>query len=394
MPSLAIFVHDLSATGVVRNALAIAHHMQDRGGWKVRLLLCRDDGDLAGMAEGLEREVLGGAGKRSRSSVVARAIPRLRAALKRDPPDILLSAGNHGHLACWLATRGMDRPLRIYRFSNDLAHRAGRPGALPGAFRRRLVARTVIRDAARVVLVSPGLADEPVLARALDSGKACTIRNGAPLDAIAAQKDRPCGHPWLAQTVPVIIGVGRLVEQKNFLTLLRAVAQARRTRALRLILLGGGSAANRAELQRWSESLGLAHAVDFLGRVANPFPFIARAAVLAVPSLWEGSSNVLLEAMACGTPVVAARTAGNAAEVLDGGRYGLLVDPLDVAGMAEAILRQCDPATRILPGARAAQFDINRTLDAYARVFEQALGRAVSPPRPSRRSASPQSRYR
>jgi glycosyltransferase involved in cell wall biosynthesis len=395
MPSIAIFVYDLSATGVVRNALAIARHMQDRVGWRVRLLLCRDDGDLAGEAEGLEREVLGGGdrGRRSRSATVTRAIPRLRAALQRDPPDILLSAGNHGHLACWLAVRGMARPARVYRFSNDLAHRAGRLGTLPGAIRRRLVARAVSRDGARLVLVSPRLAEEPVLARALQTGKACVIRNGVPLAEIAAQKAMPCDHPWFAQGVPVVIAVGRLVEQKNFLTLLRAVAQARRTRALRLILLGGGSAENRAQLMRWSESLGLAHAVDFLGRVANPFPYIARSAVLALPSLWEGSANVLLEAMACGTPVVASRTAGNAVDVLDGGRYGVLVDPLDIAGMAQAILRQCDPATRILPGARVEEFDIRRTLDAYAALFGTIVG-AVSPPQPTDRSASSRFRYR
>ena len=91
--------------------------------------------------------------------------------------------------------------------------------------------------------------------------------------------------------------------------------------------------------------------------------------------------------------VVASRTAGNAVDVLDGGRYGVLVDPLDIAGMAQAILRQCDPATRILPGARVEEFDIRRTLDAYAALFGTIVG-AVSPPQPTDRSASSRFRYR
>lgn len=373
MPSLAIFVHDLSATGVVRNALAIARHMQQQAGWQVRLLLSHDRGDLACQAEGLDREVLleTDGRKHSRSATMARSIPRLRAALKRNPPDVFLSAGNHAHLSCWIATRGMVRPRRVYRISNDLAHHSGKLSALPGAIRRRMVAGRIARDAARIVLVSPSLAQEPVLARALKDGKACIIRNGVPLEAIAAQKEAPCPHPWFAEAIPVVIAVGRLVEQKNFPTLLQAVAQARRTRDLRLVLLGGGKADRRAELQRLAETLGLADALDFVGRITNPFPYVARASVLVLPSLWEGSANVLLEGMACGTPVVASRTAGNAAEVLDGGRYGLLVDPMDVSAMAQAILAQCDPARRVMPGTRAEEFDIRTTLDAYARLFAE-----------------------
>ena len=374
MPSLAVFVHDLSATGVVRNALAIARAMQDRPGWQVRLILGHEGGDLAGDAHGLARTALlkPDEVRLKRTPAMARAIPRLRGLLRRDPPDILLSAGNHAHLPCWLATRGLKKPLRVYRISNDLAHGTS-PGTRNfslGTIRRRLVAGRLIRDAARLVLVSPNLGQEPVLGHALATGKATVIRNGVPLDTVVAQKDAPCDHPWFADDIPVIIAVGRLVPQKNFPTLLHAVAEARRTRPLRLILLGGGAATRRAELERLAAELDLEGALDFIGRRANPFPYVARAAALALPSLWEGSANVLLEAMACGTPVVASRTAGNAIEVLDDGRYGLLVSPMDPAAMASALIRQCDPATRVAPGNRAQDFDIRKTLSCYAGVFE------------------------
>ncbi|AZI36129.1 putative glycosyltransferase [Caenibius tardaugens NBRC 16725] len=381
MLSIGIFVHNLAATGVVRNAIAIAQHMQ-QAGWDVRLLLCYDNGDLAGQAASIKREVLLDASrnKRSRSLAMAYTIPRLRASLQRNPPDILLSAGNHAHLPCLLASRGLRKPQRVYRISNDLTHQADGLRSLPGAIRRRLVARAIIRDGAQVVMVSPGLAQEPVLARALDAGKAQIIRNGVPLDKIAAQKTAPCDHPWFAEDIPVVIAVGRLVEQKNFPTLMRAVAEARRTRDLRLLLLGGGKAGNRAELERLGAQLGLSDSLDFVGRIANPFPYVARAATLVLPSLWEGSANVLLEAMACDTPVVASATAGNAAEVLDNGRYGILVDPMDIQAMARAILQQCDPATRVAPGRRAAEFDIRTTLGSYQRLFSDVLAaNQVSP---------------
>jgi hypothetical protein len=77
--------------------------------------------------------------------------------------------------------------------------------------------------------------------------------------------------------------------------------------------------------------------------------------VFVLPSLWEGASNALLEALACGVPVIAATSAGNAQEVLGYGRYGLLVDPLDVEGMAQAMLYQT-VADACRPGSRAADF--------------------------------------
>lgn len=392
MPSISIFVHDLSATGVVRNALAIARHMQDKEGWQVRLILGHEGGDLVDEAEGLARHPLllpDEIGMR-RSHAMLRAVPRLRALLKQDPPDILLSAGNHAHLPCWLATRGLKTPLRVYRMSNDLSHNSSGLSAI----RRRQVARWLVRDAARLVLVSPNLAQEPVLDAALASGKACVIRNGVPLGAVAAQKDEPCDHPWFASDIPVVVSVGRLVTQKNFPTLVHALAEARQTREIRLILLGGGAAARRAELEHLARELGVSDAIDFVGRLANPFPYAGRATVLALPSLWEGSANVLLEAMACGTPVIASRTAGNAAEVLDQGRYGLLVDPMDSAAMAKAILQQCDPVRRVSPGTRAAEFDIRRTLSAYAELFSTLAARVRRNAPPIDRSAPSQFRYR
>jgi glycosyltransferase involved in cell wall biosynthesis len=90
-----------------------------------------------------------------------------------------------------------------------------------------------------------------------------------------------------------------------------------------------------------------------------------------LPSLWEGASNSLLEALACGVPVVASATAGNAPEVLAGGRYGRLADPASATDLARAIAAQLDGATRILPRDRADAL----ALDAVAaRLSDIVLG--------------------
>jgi glycosyltransferase involved in cell wall biosynthesis len=114
---------------------------------------------------------------------------------------------------------------------------------------------------------------------------------------------------------------------------------------------GDGEARLKAEAAR----LGLGQRARFLG-IRHDVPDLLGASDLFVlPSLWEGASNVLLEALACDVPIVASRSAGNAQEVLGYGRFGLLVDPQDAAGMAQAILYQTS-ADAVRPGTRAADF--------------------------------------
>jgi glycosyltransferase involved in cell wall biosynthesis len=184
-------------------------------------------------------------------------------------------------------------------------------------------------------------------------------------------------------------------EQKNLPALVEAIAIANRTRPLRLLLVGEGSQETRDAIMALAQDCGIAPNVKLHDAVANPYAFMSRAAVLALPSLWEGSPNVLLEALACGAPVVASRTAGNAEGILAHGRYGELVDPLDPQDIADALLRQCDPAMRILPGDRADAFDLQRSMEGYEAVFAGLVNApSARGSRSSRPSAGSRSLYR
>jgi glycosyltransferase involved in cell wall biosynthesis len=362
---ITVFVEDFGATGVVRNAIAIAGRLADDG-HEVTLLAAKPDGVLRDtVPSGVTSEaLLEEDPKGERKAVMRRAFRPFRAFVAREKPDVVFSAGNHGHMlvlpGTWLS------PCRtIVRISNDLNHRGRTTDARPWRqWRRRLKFRTILTLADRVVLVSAKLLHQVTALDPKLASKAVVIPNGVDLAMI---EERAAEHipDGLFDGVPVVLAMGRLVRQKNFMTLLEAIAIARRSTNLRLVLIGKGPL--RAGLLAKARDLGIADAVRLVDPVTNPFPLMKHAAVMVLPSWWEGSSNVLLEAIACGTPVIASRTAGNAAEILADDRYGLLIEPDSADEMATAILRQIGPDA-VRPGERAKAYDRTIALDAYAEL--------------------------
>ena len=366
-----LFLDDLSATGVARNAVAIANALAGQG-HQVTLALCRGEGVLRGGLDGrvAVTELLPDFGSEPRAFRLVRAIHHYRRLVRRLAPDVLLSAGNHGHLATFFAAA--PGVATVYRISNDLEHRAwGRP--VGGLFSRlrALQFRLIARRADRLVLVSPHLARNRLVRKQAARGTVCVIPNGVEFAEVRALSQEPCPHPWLAPSeAPVVLAVARIAPQKNLETLLDAIALARRVRPLRLLILGNGSGKDVRRLEERIRQLRLTDAIDRISAVRNPFPYMARAATLALPSWWEGSSNVLLEALACGTPVVASHSAGNAVQLLAGGRYGRLVDPGDAKDLAAALLAQTGPDRKV-PGERAADFSRQEALSAYVALIEK-----------------------
>ena len=165
----------------------------------------------------------------------------------------------------------------------------------------------------------------------------------------------------------MVLSVGRLTEQKDFETLIRAFALLRSRRACRLVILGEG--ALRERLERLVTELGLHGAVLLPGFMANPFAWMRTSRVFVMSSAWEGFGNVLVEAMASGTPVVATDCHSGPSEILEGGRWGRLVPVGDVAAMAaaiEAVLVGSDHPPVL---ERARQFSVDAAVAGYLRAM-------------------------
>lgn len=370
MPSprpVVLFCGGLAGDGVARNTVHLANALARRGA--AVNVTCLDGGALAAELRGPTTTCLGRA-RGPRGLALARVVPALAGHLAALRPSVVVSMGNHAHLAAWAALRRLPDTPRIYRISNDPAHGGGDP-ARSGL--RNLGLRLIAADATRVVCVSAAIAAREPFRRARRDRRVDVLPNGVDAEAIRARASARLRHPWLDDGRPFLVAVGRLHAQKNYETLIDALALVRERRPdARLLVLGGGSAERRASLEGRARALGLGDAVRFEGETANPFPLVSRAAAYVLPSLWEGASNSLLEALACSVPVVASRTAGNAAEVLAGGRYGVLADPRDPADLARGIARQLAPASRILPGDRAEAFRLDVVVDRLCRIVAGA----------------------
>ncbi|MEM6837282.1 MAG: glycosyltransferase [Cyanobacteria bacterium P01_C01_bin.120] len=180
----------------------------------------------------------------------------------------------------------------------------------------------------------------------------------------------PIQHPWFATgEPPVILGVGRLVKQKDFATLVRAFAQVRQKQLARLVILGDVDKREpqiKPYLQSLIQEFGLEADVDLPGFVSNPYTYMAKARVFVLSSIYEGFGNVVAEALAAGTSVVSTDCESGPAEILDYGRYGRLAPVGNPEALAEKICATLaeTPNSEHLQ-ERAAMFSVNRVASQY-----------------------------
>lgn len=384
-PDVAIMLFDLSVSGVSRNAVRVANAAQ-AAGLRTEVWLAQPRGELrealapAIAVPGLGAELAPGYTRRQRKAASAALAGSLASLYDERRPAVALSAGNHFHDLAVAARRlASNHEMRLLgRVSNAApnANRSLNPLKLLMK-RRKAAARYAEMD--RLIAVSREIKNELVGRLKVPEAKIALIPNGIDLAFVEQQSASLAAWPWEDDT-PVILGVGRLTPQKNFELLIDAFAIARRERPLRLAILGGGPDGAQEALIDRAQSLGVADDVWLPGHVANPFPFYGQADLFALPSRWEGMSNALLEAMACGCPVVATTSAVGSAEILDGGRYGRLAGA-EPAALASAILASLDdriPADTLI--ARAGEFDLEASLRGYVELFKREIIKADRAP--------------
>jgi len=193
------------------------------------------------------------------------------------------------------------------------------------------------------------------------------IHNPVALDWVRGRMSDPVARA-LPTRRPYLISVGRLVPQKGYRDLIAAFALIADEVEEDLVILGEGPL--ETELRAQIAAAGLGERVHLAGYATNPFPYYAGARLFVLASHWEGFGNVIVEALACGTPVVATRCPGGPKDILDGGAYGALVPVGDPAALAQAILQSlAEPSDPEQLTRRAQDFDLPKVAATYARII-------------------------
>ena len=280
-------------------------------------------------------------------------------------PNVLLAAKESDcKLALALRPR-LESPVVMIASLDYTGQLDGRSASKLRRWARYRELRKLYGPADRIVCVSRGVAED--MARIL--GPVAPPLTSLPNPVVMPELDRLAraqpDHPWFADgDTSVILGVGRLSLIKNFPLLVRAFARVRRDRDARLMILGEGK--QRQSLLNLAMRLGVADSVALPGHVTNPYAYMARARLFVLSSLWEGFGNVLVEALACGTPAVATDCRSGPAEILDHGRYGPLVPVGDESALADAMRRTLDaPLSADLLREAAGPYTLQASTDAY-----------------------------
>lgn len=260
--------------------------------------------------------------------------------LRRDRPDILLSALNGANVAA-LAARSLarvDMPVVVTERNTLTAWVRGARG-----FQNRWLIPWLVRRfyprADAIVGVSRGVADDLAQFLGLPSERILSIPNpvvDARLEEMASESI-PIEWDTRIGDAPLVISVGRFVPQKDHELLLRSFREVcERVPDARLALLGDGD--ERERIDRLIDELDLRDSVDVVGFQANPYAWMARADVLALSSRFEGLPTVLIEALACGARVVSTDCPSGPREILEHGRWGRLVPVADREALADALV--------------------------------------------------------
>lgn len=358
---LAIFVPSMAGGGAERSMLRLADGLATRG-FAVDLVLARAEGPY--LSEVTDRVRL----VDLKAPRVLFCLPALMRYLRSHRPDALLSTLDYANIIALWARRLTGIPKTLVINDQNTISITSRHARQRRQQWVPMLAKQFYPWANHIIGNSQGVADD--LQRVI--GKANqqieVLYNPVVTPELAAKVTASLSHPWLeADQPPFFLAVGRLTQQKDFPTLIRAFAQVRKHRSAKLLILGEGP--DRAMLETLVKELGLEQEVSLYGFVENPYVFMKRAKAFILSSRWEGLPTVLIEALFCGVPTIATDCPSGPREILAGGKYGKLIPVQDEAALAEALELALDGKIPP-PGAESWQpYELEAIVDQYAQLL-------------------------
>ena len=296
---------------------------------------------------------------------------------QRHPPRIVLSHITEQSLHVLEVRRriGGDFPIVAVEQSTPSRLLQAYSGHSPLAWRRLVTdIRRHYQSADALIALCETSAVDLAELTGVPRGQIRIINNPVIPENLDALSCRRTGHRLVDDAQhDIVLAAGRFAEEKNFELLIRSFPSILAVRpSARLVILGEGDL--RARYERLVADLQISEFVSFPGQVTNPFAFIKRAAVMVLPSYVEGVPNVLIEALACGTPIVATDSVGGNRELLRDGELGAIVPLNDSDALAKAIMSTLDAPPDISRlKARGADFSAASSITRYTELIEKLL---------------------
>ena len=370
-PCVSLFIPNLDGGGAERVMLHLAEGFAEQK-LQVDLVVAKAEGAyLSKIPENVRLVNLA-----AKPPVILSKTLALKQYLQQEQPDFLISTLDILSSATWAKRLARVNTKVVMCVQTNLSQQfQDRHGMLMKKAKWAVVQR-FYPWADAIVTASAGVARDLEKNAKIPLRQLTVIHNPVVTPDFSQKAQETVDHPWFgANQPPVLLGVGRIVKQKSFATLVEAFAQVRQRHPARLMILGEVDPREpqvKPELDRLIEKYGLQADVAFPGFVENPYAYMAKASVFVLSSIYEGFGNVVAEAIATGTSVVSTDCESGPAEILGKDQYGKLVPVGDPEAMADAIVALLEqPTDAQLLKERSQAFTIDCIVRQYLEVLNK-----------------------
>lgn len=264
-----------------------------------------------------------------------RSVTRLREVIKSLHPHCTISFMTHVNLATLLASLTLGGPRNVIVTEHGMFKHSLRNNSFWKKVLILLLSRLLYPHALQVVAVSQEMQSYIERVLGLKKGKASTIYNGVPISQVRGLSLLDPPIPVPASGKKLVVAVGRLVEAKDFEHLIESFSDEYLRRHTKLVIVGEGPLRKQLELR--IAELGLTGVVALVGHQPNPYAIMRLADVIVQSSIHEGLPTTLVEAVILGKPIVATDCSTGPREILENGKWGVLVPVRDRSALAHAI---------------------------------------------------------
>lgn len=357
---IGLFCPALNGGGAERMMVTVANSLAKRG-HTIDFVLMRAEGEfLSLLADNVN--VIELSSNRIRYSPIS-----LTRYIRRREPEALLSTINAANIMNVVTAQLVRKPPRtIIRIPKVPEYETNK-----GWIKREIISnagQVLFNKADKVIAISEGMANQLERDYNVSGDDIEVIYNPAFSDDIVSKSSEPTTHRFFDGSGRVILSVGRLTPAKGYDTLLRSFARVLEKESAKLVILGQGPEQER--LETLSSELEIESHIDLPGFDENPYRYMAKADLFVSSSRSEGFGNVIVEALGCGTSVVATDCPSGPAEILEGGKFGRLVPPEDSERMAAAIIESLNsPTDSDYLRSRAEDFSEENIVDQYERLL-------------------------